>query len=520
MASSLPTFTTLDEFPEDSGIQGKETEQEDTCVEVEFQEDTLIKDKVTGQQITAHGGTPTKLPKRNLSNLEFTPIPVTMTEEGENLICGEKEIEEGEESIEQHDEEDEETTESGQEMKKKFDPDRDFFAEGTGTNVLFLGPHQEPYYRWPMEMRDAFFIVVKGHQVSEAVRLRTSIDAKIGTAGRGVADFVRQKHQIPVDPKWIKVSLGGEDVTDHFLWGKEPAALFLIHEEELSEDLRLHRGKLWQCKECGAHSRRRADVKHKGKCKKTRFLFEHSKKKIGHEDSKGSRPQCCPKGHYGPQEIIPAEEQEDEGLTKRMEQAQPDADSERMKGGRKEQRQRHSRGKKPQERKEGTAEERRKKQDQGQVEVQEQQVQQEQEDGEAAAIDRAKADAQQRKEATGEERQRHSRGKKPQKRREGTAEERRKEQDQGQVEVQEQQVQQEQEDGEAAAIDRAEADAERGKEGKRKKEQKQRQSGGRKEQEQMNVQPEEGPVVQVKVHEQQQQVKNFSECISENIIIF
>merc|ERR1712130_552394 len=314
----------------------------------------------------------------------------------------------------------------------KFDPDRDFFGEGTGTNVLFLGPHQEPYYRWPMEMRDAFFIVVKGHQVSEAVRLRTSIDAKIGTAGRGVADFVRQKHQIPVDPMWIKVSLGGEDVTDHFLWGKEPAALFLIHEEELSEDLRLHKGKLWQCKECGAHSRRRADVKHKGKCKKTRFLFEHSKKKIGHEDSKGSRPQCCPKGHYGPQEIIPAEEQEDEGLTKRMEQAQPDADSERMKGGRKEQRQRHSRGK---------------KQDQGQVEVQEQQVQQEQEDGEAAAIDRAKADAQQRKEATGEERQRHSRGKKPQKRREGTAEERRKEQDQGQVEVQEQQVQQEQEDG-------------------------------------------------------------------------
>ena len=145
---------------------------------------------------------------------------------------------------------------------------------------------------------------------SEAVMVRTNIDARVGDIARGVGEYVKKEQGIEFHLEALKVTLAGEEVKDDFLWQKVPGSLFILHVKELSEKASQHKGKLWQCIPCDRDSRRRADVKHKGKCK-GQYLFEHKRKKLGHEAarSKMQRPQYCPMGHFCEDEPIPIQAQ-------------------------------------------------------------------------------------------------------------------------------------------------------------------------------------------------------------------
>ena len=267
-----------------------------------------------GESSDALRVTPTKLPPNPTSVEPVSNVLEKIQEEEEDMVEKSTVVEEEDEEEQQQQFESTEV----EEQDDKFKLGRDYYGQGFSkyhntkdTHVLFLGPCQSPHYRWPLHLKDHFFKWVdkEGAKPTKIVWVRTNMDVKMLLIAQGVASFIRQRQKVQIDVDAVKVSLAGENVKEDYLWTKPAGSLFLLHEEELTEELREHSGKLWECKNCGLSKNQRSDVmQKKKKCRHTTFWFEgcHSGNSMGKIWSgRDTKPQFCPKGHFGPDEPIP-----------------------------------------------------------------------------------------------------------------------------------------------------------------------------------------------------------------------
>ena len=193
----------------------------------------------------------------------------------------------------------------------------DFFGEGSAKNVIFMGPRQDPPYRWPVEMeRDYYFKYIEdedNEDNSKTIWVRSNINARISHVARAVAHYIEEKQGFQNAASEIKiVTFAGQECPSDSLWDKPDKSLFLLSKGPLSEELLEHKGYLWQCKntKCGNASTVRQTIlnkKGKGSCRHSSFWFEkqHGGKKYGHHQKANDsivRPTHCPNGHLGTDE--------------------------------------------------------------------------------------------------------------------------------------------------------------------------------------------------------------------------
>ena len=183
----------------------------------------------------------------------------------------------------------------------------DFLGEGSAKNVIFMGPRQDPPYRWPLEMkRDYYFKYIEDG--SRTIWVRSNINAKISDVAHAVAQNIEELQGFKGAASDInKVTFAGKECPSDSLWDKPDRSLFLLSKGPLPEQFQEHHGHLWQCKNisCSRSATRRKHVmSKKGRCKHASFWFEddHTGKAFGDPKKANVRPTHCPDGHLGPDE--------------------------------------------------------------------------------------------------------------------------------------------------------------------------------------------------------------------------
>ena len=282
-------------------------------------------------QIWTTGGEEENLMDQDYPPVAITPMAAEEDDDGGEMGEGEEQLEEmGEGEDDEEQLEETSTVEAGdgededeEEMDEKlFNPKRDMFKVGfnknfskSTPNVLFFGPRQDPPYRWSTKLHNTFWKLVdkEGSEDTMIVWVRSAINAKISLVAKQVASFIRIEQKVtglPLDLGVLHVSLGGDNVKQSCLWDHPGGSTFLLHEDELTGDLKEHRGHLWQCKSCGLSKAQRSDVMQnkKRKCRHALFYFEgcHSGNSMGKGNTgRELRPAFCPKGHFGQDEPAP-----------------------------------------------------------------------------------------------------------------------------------------------------------------------------------------------------------------------
>ena len=183
----------------------------------------------------------------------------------------------------------------------------DFIGEGSAKNVIFMGPRQDPPYRWPVEMeRDYYFKYTEDE--SKTIWVRSNINARISHVATAVAHYIEEKQGFQDAANKIKtVTFAGQECSSDSLWDKPDRSLFLLSKGLLPEEFQGHQGKLWQCKNmnCSRSANTQKNVlSKKGKCKHASFWFEvdHNGTNLGDHNKAKVRPTHCPDSHLGPDE--------------------------------------------------------------------------------------------------------------------------------------------------------------------------------------------------------------------------
>ena len=157
---------------------------------------------------------------------------------------------------------------------------------------------------WDSQVLRNFYFLVLGRPEIVALTLRASKDVELGALWPEILDYFGRKFVL-VNPRiWYQGQVLSMSST---LYTKPENSLFLITErgEALPENLRGHRGQIWQC----------------SKCDKSWTYFYAAPKKCEHDlliepgqlkkpfggklDRKNQKPWGCPVGHYGSHEDPP-----------------------------------------------------------------------------------------------------------------------------------------------------------------------------------------------------------------------